>query len=42
MLTVEQVIPGSPAAGNLAPGDILLRINGELVTEFVPLEAILD
>lgn len=42
MLTVEQVIPGSPAAAVLAPGDILLRINGELVTQFVPLEAILD
>jgi S1-C subfamily serine protease len=42
MLTVEQVIPDSPAAGKLAPGDILLRVNGELVTEFVPLAAILD
>ena len=42
MLTVEQVIPDSPAAGKLAPGDILLRINGKLVTEFIPLEAVLD
>ena len=42
MLTVEQVIPDSPAAGKLEPGDILLRINGELVTEFVPLAAMLD
>jgi len=42
MLVVDQVIPDSPAAGNLAPGDILIRIEGELVTEFVPLEAILD
>ena len=42
MLTVQQVIPDTPAAGKLAPGDILLRINGELVTEFVPLAAILD
>lgn len=42
MLTVEQVIPDSPAAGKLEPGDILLRINGELVTEFVPLAAVLD
>ncbi len=42
MLAIEQVIPGSPAAGKLAPGDILVRIDGELVTEFVPLEAILD
>lgn len=42
MLTVDKVIPGSPAAGKLAPGDILVRVNGELMTEFVPLEAILD
>jgi S1-C subfamily serine protease len=42
MLVVEQVIPDSPAAGELAPGDILIRINGELITKFVPLEAILD
>jgi len=42
MLTIEQVIPLSPAAGKLAPGDILLRVNGDLVTEFVPLAAVLD
>ena len=42
MLTVEQVIPGSPAAGVLAPGDILISVNGELVAEFVPLAAVLD
>ena len=42
MLTVEQVIPDSPAAGKLEPGDILLRINGELVTEFIPVAALLD
>lgn len=42
MLTVEQVIPGSPASDVLAPGDILLCVNGELVTQFVPLEAVLD
>jgi len=42
MLTVEQVIPDSPAAGKLAPGDILLRVNGNIVSEFVPLAALLD
>jgi S1-C subfamily serine protease len=42
MLVVEQVIPGSPAAGKLAPGDILLRVDGKLVSAFVPLAAILD
>ncbi len=42
MLAIEQVIPNSPAAGNLQPGDILIRINGELITEFIPLAAVLD
>ena len=42
MLTVAQLIPGSAASEVLAPGDILIRVNGELVTEFVPLAAILD
>jgi S1-C subfamily serine protease len=42
MLVVDQVIPDSPASAVLAPGDILVRINGKLITEFVPLEAILD
>jgi S1-C subfamily serine protease len=42
MLTVRQVIPDSPAAGKMEPGDILVRANGELITEFVPLAATLD
>ena len=42
MLTVAQVIPGSVASELLAPGDILIRINGDLITQFVPLAAILD
>ncbi len=42
MLTVQQVIPDSPADGKLKPGDIVIRVNGELVTEFIPLAAVLD
>ena len=42
MLTVEQVIPDSPAAGKLEPGDILVRVNGVSISEFVPLADILD
>jgi S1-C subfamily serine protease len=42
MLAVGSVVPDSQAAGKLAPGDILVGINGELITEFIPLEAILD
>ncbi len=40
LLVVEHVIPGN---GNfLEPGDILLRVEGELISEFVPLAAALD
>ena len=42
MLAVDQVIPNSSAAGKIAPGDILIRINGQMITEFVPLGATLD
>ncbi|MEM9208718.1 MAG: trypsin-like peptidase domain-containing protein [Pseudomonadota bacterium] len=42
MLTVEQIIADSPADGRLQPGDILVRIDGELVTGFIPLAATLD
>mgnify|MGYP001816217050 FL=1 len=42
MLTVEQVIPDSPAFGVLEPGDILISVNDELVTQFVPLADVLD
>jgi S1-C subfamily serine protease len=42
MLVVEQVQPGSPAEGALEPGDILVRIDGKPVTEFVPLAELLD
>jgi S1-C subfamily serine protease len=42
LLAVEQVIPGSNAAGMLQPGDILVRVNGELVATFSELAAVLD
>jgi len=42
MLVVEQVIPGSPAADQLEPGDILVEVGGQLIAEFVPLAAALD
>ncbi len=42
MLVASEVQPGSTTAAVLEPGDILLRINGELVTTFEPLEQILD
>lgn len=42
MLVVREVQPGSPAEGRLQPGDILVRVNGELVSTFPPLEQVLD
>jgi len=42
LLVVEQVIPGAGASSFLEPGDILLRIDGELISTFVPLAAALD
>jgi S1-C subfamily serine protease len=42
MLVVKQVQPGSPSDGVLAPGDVLVRIDGHYVTEFLALEALLD
>jgi S1-C subfamily serine protease len=42
MLVVNQVIPGSAADGQLEVGDILMKLRGEYLAEFVPLEAVLD
>ncbi|KAJ1723107.1 hypothetical protein LPJ61_005862, partial [Coemansia biformis] len=43
MLVVETVLPEGPGAcAGLEEGDILLRINGEIVTHFVQLEDFLD
>ena len=42
MLVVETVVPDGPAFEFLEEGDILISINGQLITHFVPLESILD
>lgn len=42
VLVVEQVLPGAPASLHLQSGDILVSVNGKLITEFVPLAALLD
>jgi S1-C subfamily serine protease len=42
MLVVWDVQPGSASDGVLQPGDVLVRVDGQLVTRFQPLEAILD
>ncbi len=42
MLVVGQAVPGSPAAELLQSGDILLKINGQEIVSFIPMETILD
>jgi len=42
MLTVAQVIPGGAADGALESGDILISIEGRMITDFLSLEALLD
>ncbi|KAG9320446.1 hypothetical protein KVV02_003134 [Mortierella alpina] len=42
MLVAETVLPKGPASACLEEGDILVSINGELITKFVPLEDCLD
>ena len=42
MLVVTEVQPGSPSEGVLEPGDVLVRVNGQPVAEFNPLEQVLD
>ena len=42
MLVVESVVPSSPSDGLLEPGDVLVRLNGEVVTHFLHLEELLD
>jgi len=42
MLVVTEVLPGSRSEKVLQPGDILLRLNGRYVTQFEPMEDVLD
>lgn len=42
VLAVEEVVPGGPADGALEPGDVVVRMNGEMITTFLPWETFLD
>ncbi|XVF20639.1 hypothetical protein REPUB_Repub12eG0018500 [Reevesia pubescens] len=42
MLVVDSVVPGGPAHNHLEPGDVLVRVNGEVITQFLMLETLLD
>ncbi|KAJ5391137.1 Pro-apoptotic serine protease [Penicillium cosmopolitanum] len=42
MLAAEIILPEGPGDGKLLEGDVLLQVNGELLTQFVRLDDILD
>ncbi|XP_065849796.1 protease Do-like 7 isoform X2 [Euphorbia lathyris] len=42
MLVVDSVVPGGPAHTQLEPGDVLVHVNGEVSTQFLKLESLLD
>ena len=42
MLVAEVVLPEGPADGKIEEGDVLIKVNGELLTQFVRLDDILD
>src|SRR6201996_4314835 len=42
MLVVTEVLPGSPSENVLQPGDILVKVNGHYVTQFEPLDDVVD
>ncbi|ORY65327.1 Pro-apoptotic serine protease NMA111 [Pseudomassariella vexata] len=42
MLVAEIVLPEGPSHNNIEEGDVLLKVNGELLTQFIRLDDILD
>jgi S1-C subfamily serine protease len=42
MLVVTEVLPGSTSEGVLQPGDVLVKVNGRYVTQFEPLDDVVD
>ncbi len=42
MLVVSEVLPGSKSDGLLQPGDILVKVNGKYLTQFEPLDDVMD
>jgi S1-C subfamily serine protease len=41
-LVVDQVLPKGPADGLLEPGDVMLEVNQQLLSTFLPVEETLD
>nr|GEV71640.1 protease Do-like 7 isoform X1 [Tanacetum cinerariifolium] len=42
MLVVDSVVPAGPAYKHLEPGDVVVRMNKEVLTQFLKMETLLD
>ena len=42
LLVAREIVPGGPADGILEPGDVLLRLGGKRIADFVGVESVLD
>ncbi len=42
LLVAEKILPGGPSYNKVQAGDILMKVNGEFVTDFIRLDEILD
>jgi pro-apoptotic serine protease NMA111 len=42
MLVVDSIVPGGPADGFLEPGDVLVKMDGQFVSDFLTMEEVLD
>jgi len=42
MIVVREVVPGGPAEGKLQVGDVVVRVAGEIVNRFLPIESVFD
>ncbi|KAF2088420.1 Pro-apoptotic serine protease NMA111 [Saccharata proteae CBS 121410] len=42
LLVAEVILPNGPADGKILEGDILIKVNGEMLTQFVRLDGVLD
>lgn len=42
LLVVDEVIPGGPAYGKVKVGDVVVKVDGQFVNAFVPIERYLD
>jgi S1-C subfamily serine protease len=42
MLVVDSIVPGGPSDGFLEPGDVLVKLDGQYVSDFLTMEDLLD